>query len=214
MDTSIELLYLTNVQYNRTTNEDEQTNSEEITKEEYEFYKKRILFSIKEMFQGKHKKYTGNMKNAFDEYISCAVKHFKLQDKYDILQAEYKNLEDEANKTTQNNHPKESNHSKEMEHNDVQMLANNHFDRDAHMNPNKLTQNGFVKVIEPETKVIYPYKKEINLKDPKLKSKGIQKKNKFALLGKSEPKKEKKEKKSKKEKKKKKEKKLDEKKVS
>ena len=207
MDTSLELLYLTNVQYNRTPNEDDQNNTEEeITKEEYEFYKKRILFSIKEMFQGKHKKYTGNMKNAFDEYISSAIKHFKLQDKYDILQAEYKNLEDNTIQTNQNNHPKQSNHSKEMEHNDVQMLANSHFDRDAHMNPNKLTQNGFVRVIEPEKKVIYPHQKEINLKDPKLKSKGIQKKTKFSLLGKSEPKKEKKVKKEKKEKKKKKDK--------
>ena len=158
------LEYLTNPNYNilnKTT--DSFTSQEELDqfKLDKRFYKKRIISLTRDMF--KKNDYPANLNDVHNQYVRYIINHFKLIDRKDILQSEYDNIElsktyegdisyniDEANKEIYN--------IKEP----VPSLDN------------------YVKItkVNSERKIL-PKKKDINLKHPQLKTKGLrEKKNK------------------------------------
>jgi hypothetical protein len=168
MDTYTDLLYLSNNRPLKVPSE----MSQSYKKEDFKFYKKRMLQSLKDLFSGNdNKSISKEMKDAYELYVKESIKYFKLKDRYDILQEDYDGVHNKKTDTIP------CDPSFDIVYNDTQMMANINFDKDAHFNRNKLTKN-FVKVISPDKPPIqYPETKSINLNDPQLKTKGVQKKN-------------------------------------
>lgn len=139
-------------------------------KKDKKFYRRRIFDLTKQMLSNEMPEHLmPDVKMAFENYIDFCINYFKVLDKTDILQEDYNGLEDidAANQI------------------DIDNIAVNSVE-DANqlmMRSIKITQaptlDNFVtiKTSKPVAAPIIPKKKEINLKDPTLKNKGICKKN-------------------------------------
>jgi hypothetical protein len=138
-------------------------------KKDKKFYRRRILNLTREMLLNNYSEHLlPDVKNAFDNYVKTCIGYFKIKDEMDILQEEYKmdTILDEITK-------------EKLDMDDIVTPeeANKLMMRSIKLN--KLPLDNFVKVkhIEPAKEIIIPKQKEINLKDPVLKKKGIRKKN-------------------------------------
>jgi hypothetical protein len=120
--------------------------------EEMEFYRKRISLLTKEMLMGKK---TSTLDAIFKHYISECIKHFKFIDKMDTYQEEYMFMVDD----------KQDEIIEDISYNDI--LVKN-AQRDG-------TIKKFIK-IKNTKKEYLPQAKDINLRDPKYKTKGIKEK--------------------------------------
>jgi len=134
------------------------TEKNTIHDKDIEFYKKRIYLTTKKLLR--NKRINPSVENAFNEYVATLIKYFKIIDTNDILQEDLNNIQ------VRNNTNTEMNANIEYEANE--MMMNNANDNDG-------TLNTFVKMNKNKNheKIIMPEKKKINLKDPKLKNKGI-----------------------------------------
>ena len=107
-----------------------------------------------------------DIKCAFEIFLKTCINYFKILDKNDIIQKEHNNPDTEIKEKTEINDSinflKEENDKLLMR--SVKM-SNNHLDKFIKI---KMTK-------QPEG-IIIPQQKEINLKDPILKNKGIIKK--------------------------------------
>ena len=85
--TSIDLMYLTNFnKHSRTTASDEIVDKRDVS-----FYRKRIFQLCKDLLR--HNETNPNIKETFDQFCLTAIDHFKMMDRSEILQNEYKNLD-------------------------------------------------------------------------------------------------------------------------
>ena len=141
-----------------------------INKEERKFYKKRIYNLFKELLITKEepKDLLPDVKYAYDNFINSCINYFKTIDNNDLNQEEYKGL-DEIPDIINIPELKDNNLQTEEEANKLLMRSI------------KITRpplDNFVKrkSIKPQEKLILPKQKEINLNDPELKIKGINKK--------------------------------------
>ena len=129
-------------------------------KQDIKFYKRRILSLTKDMLTGKYP--TNDVKLGFQRYLDSVIAHFKFIDKKDILQEEYADMgiTDEIVTVTKLS-PEQNPDELIMKHKD-----------------NPATLDGFVisKNVAPVRKIL-PKKKEVNLRDPSLRRKGLKKKN-------------------------------------
>ena len=134
------------------------TEKNTIHDKDIEFYKKRIYLTTKKLLR--NKKINPSVDNVFNEYVATLIKYFKITDTNDILQEELNNIQ------MRNNTNIEMNANIESEANE--MMMNNANDNDG-------TLNTFVKIKKNKEheKIFMPEKKKINLKDPKLKNKGL-----------------------------------------
>ena len=129
-----------------------------LSNEEKKFYKKRIICASREMF--KENTYPKYLQALHSEYTKYIVEYLKLIDRKDILQEEYNNLPSKSkNKINMNTSVGEAN--EELYNIKVQESTLDTFI--TKKNTNK-------KVINP------PRRKNINLKNPILKTKGVKKK--------------------------------------
>ena len=145
-----------------------------INKEERKFYKKRIYNLFKELLITKEepKDLLPDVKYAYDNFINSCINYFKTIDNNDLNQEEYKGLDeipDEILDIINIPELKDNNLQTEEEANKLLMRSI------------KITRpplDNFVKrkSIKPQEKLILPKQKEINLNDPELKIKGINKK--------------------------------------
>ena len=114
------------------------------------FYRKRINQITKDMSKGTFS--DNNLKNIFHNYVSEIIHYFKQQDLREIYQREYSDL---------------SFNNENVDENVDELLT---------IPSNPITLNNFVKKINinsgPE---IIPIKKDINIKDPILRKKGLKK---------------------------------------
>jgi hypothetical protein len=141
-----------------------------INKKDKKFYRKRILNLTRELLLKKDDNYNEinpDIKFSFDNYVKTCIQYFKIIDNNDIIQEQYKDYDAEleidvdlnANSNNNNN-----NYDKEKD---------KLFMRSIKM-PNGLEK--FVKITttkKPE-EIILPKIKEIDLKEPTLRMKGIQ----------------------------------------
>ena len=140
-----------------------------INKEERKFYKKRIYNLFKELITKEEPDdLLPDVKYAYDNFINSCINYFKTIDNNDLNQEEYKGLDEIPNII---NIPelKDNNLQTEEEANKLLMRSI------------KITRpplDNFVKrkSIKSQEKLILPKQKEINLNDPELKIKGINKK--------------------------------------
>ena len=164
----ITLKYLMNPQhYDRHMHE----NSEEGIKadkhrtEKLNFYKKRIIAITKDMLKDKFQE--EHLRQSFNQYVNCLIEYFEFIDKKDIIQNDYKLMDDLSTDYLQT-----SQHYSEK---DITDEANALMTNIPSKSPTTL-DNFVVKKPRPPERKIIPTKKVINIKDPQFKSKGIKKK--------------------------------------
>ena len=147
-------------------------NNDKYDKKDRKFYRRRIINLTREMLlNNESPDLLLDVKETFDNYVKACIGFFKVKDETDIIQADRVNVELEKDF--------------EME-NDLGILdlddivtpeeANRLMMRSIKIN--KLPLNGFVTVknLKITKQPILPIQKDINLKDPLLKNKGIRKK--------------------------------------
>lgn len=145
--------------------------AQSINKEERKFYKKRIYNLFKELLINKAEPndLLPDVKYAYDNFIKASINYFKTIDNNDLLQEEYKTL-DEEETININAIPELGD--------DDNIVGVENADK-LLMRSIKITQPSLDKYVKrkstkPEEKLIMPKQKEINLMDPELKVKGIQ----------------------------------------
>lgn len=148
--------------------------SKSINRKDKKFYRKRIFDLTKCLLINKDKPVDlfPDIKYTFDNYVKSCIQYFKAIDNNDIIQDEYKDLEniDEImNEHLENELDVSEVNIDSKEKADKLML------RSVELKP---TLNNFVQKIKIKSEeIVLPKQKEINLKDPTLKTKGIKKKN-------------------------------------
>ena len=142
--------------------------AQSVNKEDKKFYKKRIYNLFKEMLINKAEPEDlfPDVKYAYDNFINASINYFKTIDNTDLLQEEYKTL-DEAALENINAIP-ELGDDIAVEEADKLMM------RSIKIKPPSLDKYVKRKNTKPEEKLILPKQKEVNLMDPELKVKGIQ----------------------------------------
>jgi len=140
----------------------------QINKEDIKFYRKRIFNLFKEIISNNSPSdLLPDVKYAYDNFLQCAIHYFKTIDNNDIIQSEYNNMEklevtlaqDLSLNTTTND--------------EADKLLMRKIKTDI-PTLDKYVKKTFTKKKE---EIILPKQKEINLKDPNLKMKGLKKNN-------------------------------------
>ena len=142
--------------------------AQSVNKEDKKFYKKRIYNLFKEMLINKAEPedLLPDVKYTYDNFINASINYFKTIDNNDLLQEEYKTL-DEAALENINAIP-ELGDDIAVEEADKLMM------RSIKIKTPSLDKYVKRKSTKPEEKMILPKQKEVNLMDPELKVKGIQ----------------------------------------
>jgi hypothetical protein len=143
-------------------------------KKDKKFYRKRIFDLTKSLLINKDKPTDlfPDVKCAFDNYVKTCINYFKAIDNNDIIQDEYKDLENVEE--IMNEHLENEIDVSELNI-DSKEKADKLMMRSINIKP---TLNNFVQKIKIKSEeMIIPKQKEVNLKDPTLKIKGIKKKN-------------------------------------
>jgi hypothetical protein len=156
------LTYLTNPLYQHVNNI---TNKKNYSKEEKKFYKKRVLSLTRDMFKNNFE--NENLKKSFELYLSNLIDHFKTIDKKDIIQEDYLEYNVENNNETVITNIEDI----------VEQADNILFNNDIKVK--SITLDNFVISSTSTTtkEQFIPQKKNIDLKEPTLKIKGIKKNN-------------------------------------
>jgi len=135
------------------------------------FYKKRIYDLTKQLLNNEpiSENIFPDVTNGFQNYIKACVDYFKTLDKTDILQEDYQTI-DNSIKIDRNNEINVDNISNTQEANQLMMRSIKIQEPNSLEKLVKRTQTKHVK------QMILPREKDINLKDPILKNKGIREK--------------------------------------
>lgn len=136
-----------------------------INNNDKKFYRKRICNLTKELF--KEAIVTPDIKYVFDNYVKICINYFKVMDRSDIIQEEYKELKETTEASFVSNEELTQSNSLLM--------------RSVKVNPG-LDNFVTVKMTKQLEQIIIPQQREINLRDPKLKKKGIVGKEKKNIL--------------------------------
>ena len=141
-----------------------------INKEERKFYKKRIYNLFKEMLINKAEPedLLPDVKYAYDNFLNASINYFKTIDNNDLLQEEYKTLDDNNVALENINAIPELGDDIGVEDADKLLM------RSIKITPPSLDKYVKRKSTKPEEKLIMPKQKEVNLMNPELKVKGIQ----------------------------------------
>jgi len=149
----------------------------ESNKRDRKFYKKRIMQMTKDMLASDDIEIpiTSDMLFAFDNFTRTCISYFKMMDKTDILQTDYP---PPITTTT-------TNLLDDLSLDNTLLLeeSNKSIMRSVKLTP--ITMDKFVKRISTasnENPPFIPLKREVNLKDPELRNKGIRKKKNVDTL--------------------------------
>lgn len=131
----------------------------ESSKRDRKFYKRRILQLTKDMLLSDEIDVRTDMINAFDHYARTCISYFKMIDKTDILQTDYPPATESVIKVVA-----------PFEDSCMSLM------RSVKINP--ITMDNFVKRTSTvkEKPDIVPMLRDVNLKSPELRNKGIRKK--------------------------------------
>ena len=146
-----------------------------INKKDIKFYRRRILSLTKDLLSKEDEVnivIPPDIKYMFDNFIKACVHYFKILDRNDIIQKDY----NEFDKIKENNGINEI-----IEINDVSYEFLKEENEKLLMRSVKMSNyslDNFIKInmTKQSKELIIPQQKEINLKDPILKNKGIDKK--------------------------------------
>lgn len=159
---SIDLMYLTNI--NNISKSPTDFNI--VDRKEVEFYKKRIFQLCKELLRSK--KVTPNVNDVFDQFCLNAIEHFKMVDKTEIIQNEYKHL---------TSLPKQSSNLDILDENPDEIMFKKIEKKD------EITMDKFViKNVIKKDEMVIPKQKSFNLKDVKYQEKDVEVKSKSSIV--------------------------------
>ena len=142
--------------------------SKTVNKKEKKFYKRRIFDLTKQLLNNeKPEMMFPDVSSAFDLYAKVCIEYFKALDKTDIIQSDYDGFveDDEIGSNTLSE-------SEQVELNKLLMRSIKITEPNA---LEKLVKRTTTKICQKAP--VIPIQKDINLKDPILKNKGIRKKN-------------------------------------
>ena len=144
--------------------------AQSINKEERKFYKKRIYNLFKELLINKVEPndLLPDVKYAYNNFLNASINYFKTIDNNDLLQEEYKTLDEEDTININAIPELDDDNIVGLENADKLLM------RSIKITPPSLDKYVKRKSTKPEEKLIMPKQKEINLMDPELKVKGIQ----------------------------------------
>ena len=160
MDVSLNLIdlqYLTNP--DRLTKLMQKRDLQPISRNDLDFYKKRIFQLTKDLLRGE--KINTKVNKAFVNYAQICIDHFKFMDKMELIQNDYKDIKSPVNKKNIFN----------MKNSNSMMLR-----KKKPYRP-KITDNIKIKSTRINTPPVIPKTRNFNLKDPKFREKGLKKKN-------------------------------------
>jgi hypothetical protein len=147
-----------------------------LNKEERKFYKKRIFNLFKEFLTGNN---TDNLfpdvKYAYENFVNSSINYFKIIDSNDLNQEEYKefHINNESNYNTNDCNEYLESHNNFNKNDEADKLLMRSIKIDNH------SLDKYVKRKKTNVKenIIMPLQKNINLQDPELKLKGLNKNN-------------------------------------
>jgi hypothetical protein len=144
--------------------------AQSINKEERKFYKKRIHNLFKELLINKSEPddLLPDVKYAYDNFLNASINYFKTIDNNDLLQEEYKTLDDNNVALENINAIPELGDDIGLEDADKLLM------RSIKITPPSLDKYVKRKSTKPQEMMIMPKQKEVNLMNPELKVKGIQ----------------------------------------
>lgn len=160
MDVSLNLIdlqYLTNP--DKLTKLMQKKDLQQISRNDLDFYKKRIFQLTKDMLRGE--KINTKVNKAFVNYAQICIDHFKFMDKMELIQNDYKDIKSPVNKKNTFN----------MKNSNSMMLR-----KKKPYRP-RITDNIKIKSTRINTPPVIPKTRNFNLKDPKFREKGLKKKN-------------------------------------
>jgi len=158
-----------------------------INKKDKKFYRRRVLNLTRELLLSKkdgtdisdvtnvmETVVTPDLLNAFDNYVKACIHNFKIIDKNDIIQEDYKEMN-----LLNNLNLLDLPESLTLE-NEIQNNPNENNKLIMRTIKEKSNLDNFVKIKyqKPQEDIIIPKIREINLNDPNLRNKGIKKKEK------------------------------------
>ena len=152
-------------QYARYISQNQQTSdTKTINKKDKKFYKRRIFDLTKQLLNNeKPQQIFPDVSTAFDSYAKICIEYFKILDKTDILQEDYDGLTDAVN-------PNDSSIAENTQ-TEVNKLLMRSFNITEPNALEKLVKRTSTKIAQKP--LIMPIQKDINLKDPALRVKGI-----------------------------------------
>jgi len=160
MDVSLNLIdlqYLTNP--DRLTKLMQKKDLQQISRNDLDFYKKRIFQLTKDMLRGE--KINTKVNKSFVNYAQICIDHFKFMDKMELIQNDYKDIKSPVNKKKTFN----------MKNSNSMMLR-----KKKPYRP-RITDNIKIKSTRINTPPVIPKTRNFNLKDPRFREKGLKKKN-------------------------------------
>ena len=142
-------------------------------KKDKKFYKKRIFNLVKEILITKETPpdLFPDVKYTFDNFVESAIQYFKSKDNNDLIQSEYNNIEETP---IINSDLLELNIDSPLTEKDANELLMRSFKITKPSLDNFVT----IKYTKPACDIVLPKQKDINLKDPDLRNKGIIRKKK------------------------------------
>ena len=139
--------------------------TKQLNQEERKFYRKRIYHLFKEIINGNSPKYLApDVKYAYDNFVNATIQYFKTIDNSDIIQSEYDNLD--LQECSENIADCSQNILAEA---DLLLM------RSIKMEVPNLDKYVVRTRIKKKEEIIITQQKEINLQDPELKKKGLEK---------------------------------------
>ena len=146
----------------------------QINKEELEFYRKRIANLFKELIcNRKPDDLPPDVKYAYDTFLKAAIHYFKVADNNDLLQEEYKFID---MSTSENDTPdcsnKDAKDAKDAKDDANKLLFNKTVKMDVVPTLDKYVKRTSKK---KEESVFLPKSREVDIKNPELKNKGLKK---------------------------------------
>jgi len=166
--------YLINMkQYkNHFISSNENTLNKKINRKDKKFYRRRILGLTKDLLYKEESEIgvSPDIKCAFDNLVKTCIHYFKILDRNDIIQEDYNGFNKDINEEIKEE--KNINESEQFlkEENEKLLM------RSVKMTSHPLDNFIKIKMTKQIEELIIPQQKEINLKDPILKNKGVIKK--------------------------------------
>ena len=145
--------------------------NKKINKKDKKFYRRRIQNLTKELLKEETEEIsvTPDIKYAFDNFIKTCIHYFKMLDKNDIIQENYNGCKEEIKEEKEEEEINETTQFLKEENEKLLM-------RSVNMSNYSLDHFVKIKMTKKTDELIIPQQKEINLKDPILKNKGVNKK--------------------------------------
>jgi hypothetical protein len=148
----------------------ENTINKKINKKDKKFYRRRILNLTKDLLSKEESEIPPDIKFAFDNLVKTCIHYFKILDRNDIIQEDYNEFYEFEDKIKENNEINDESDKILKEENEKLLM------RSVKMSNPSLDNFIKINMTKQSKELIIPQQKEINLKDPILKNKGIDKK--------------------------------------